>query len=348
MGVPGDRTQLSKNDGVVSYSTIISISESPVMPGVVWAGTDDGNLQVSRDGGLTFTEVGKNLPGLPANHHVLDLADRRVALRCRRRPTSRWTGTAATTSSRTCSSRTTTARRGRASSTTCRRTGNVQVVREDPKNKDLLYVGHRVRAVRLDRRRQAVEEVHEQPADRARRRHPRAPARRRSDRRDARRAACGLPTTSRRCSSSRRRWRTRTCALFDIRPAIAYLNDQQRGQQMGGQKVFVGENAPRGTTISYYLKSAASGDVKITIADVNGRTIRTLDGTKDAGINRVTGTSRRRRRRAGQGGGRWRRRARRLRRGRRARHLHRDADGQRQDADQAASRSSQDQWLPSR
>src|SRR6185503_19577612 len=68
MGVPGDRTQLSKNDGVVAYSTIISVSESPVMPGVVWAGTDDGNLQVSTDGGTTFSEVGKNLPGLPANH----------------------------------------------------------------------------------------------------------------------------------------------------------------------------------------------------------------------------------------------------------------------------------------
>ena len=38
------------------------------MPGVVWAGTDDGNVQVSRDGGPTFTEVGKNLPGLPPNH----------------------------------------------------------------------------------------------------------------------------------------------------------------------------------------------------------------------------------------------------------------------------------------
>ena len=68
MGVPGNRPQLSKNDGVTSYSTIISISESPILPGVVWAGTDDGNLQVSRDGGQTFTEVGKNLPGLPPNH----------------------------------------------------------------------------------------------------------------------------------------------------------------------------------------------------------------------------------------------------------------------------------------
>src|SRR3954453_15568855 len=68
MEAPGNVTQLSKNDGVVAYSTIITVSESPVMPGVVWAGTDDGNVQVSRDGGLTFTEVGKNLPGLSPNN----------------------------------------------------------------------------------------------------------------------------------------------------------------------------------------------------------------------------------------------------------------------------------------
>ncbi|HTE46620.1 MAG TPA: hypothetical protein VK636_15310, partial [Gemmatimonadaceae bacterium] len=65
MGVSGDKTQLSKNDGHTAYSTIIAVSESSVMPGVVWAGTDDGNVQVSRDGGLTFTEVGKNITGLP-------------------------------------------------------------------------------------------------------------------------------------------------------------------------------------------------------------------------------------------------------------------------------------------
>jgi len=76
--------------------------------------------------------------------------------------------------------------------------------------------------------------------------------------------------------------------LFDVRPAIAYLNDQQNNQQVTGQKVFIGENAPRGAAISYYLKSNASGDVKITISDFSGRVIRTLDGGKTAGINRVT------------------------------------------------------------
>jgi hypothetical protein len=51
--------------------------------------------------------------------------------------------------------------------------------------------------------------------------------------------------------------------------------------------VFIGENAPRGAAINYYLKSAASGDVKISITDGSGRVIRTLDGPKAAGINRV-------------------------------------------------------------
>ena len=45
---------LSKHDGVTAFSTITAVSESPVTAGVVWAGTDDGNLQVTRDGGATF------------------------------------------------------------------------------------------------------------------------------------------------------------------------------------------------------------------------------------------------------------------------------------------------------
>ncbi len=51
--------------------------------------------------------------------------------------------------------------------------------------------------------------------------------------------------------------------------------------------MFIGENAPRGAAINYYLKSVASGDVKISIADGTGRVIRTLDGPKTAGISRV-------------------------------------------------------------
>jgi hypothetical protein len=72
--------------------------------------------------------------------------------------------------------------------------------------------------------------------------------------------------------------------LFESRPAVAWLNDRKLGQQVTGQQVFQGENAPRGAAISYYLKSAASGPVRIQIADVTGRVIRDLEGMGTQGI----------------------------------------------------------------
>jgi hypothetical protein len=48
-----------------------------------------------------------------------------------------------------------------------------------------------------------------------------------------------------------------------------------------------GQNPPYGSSINYYLKSAPSGEVKVRIEDARGQTVRTLTGTKTAGINRV-------------------------------------------------------------
>jgi hypothetical protein len=49
-----------------------------------------------------------------------------------------------------------------------------------------------------------------------------------------------------------------------------------------------GQNPPYGAAINYFLKTAVSGDVKIRIEDSKGQTVRTLNGTKTAGLNRVT------------------------------------------------------------
>ena len=49
-----------------------------------------------------------------------------------------------------------------------------------------------------------------------------------------------------------------------------------------------GQNPPYGSSINYFLKSPASGSVTITIADQKGQVVRTLNGTKSAGLNRVT------------------------------------------------------------
>ncbi|HEU4435140.1 MAG TPA: hypothetical protein VFR51_17265, partial [Pyrinomonadaceae bacterium] len=49
-----------------------------------------------------------------------------------------------------------------------------------------------------------------------------------------------------------------------------------------------GQNPLYGAAISYYLKSAPSGDVRIQILDSKGQTLRTFNGTKNVGLNRVT------------------------------------------------------------
>lgn len=49
-------------NGDVPYSTITTIDQSPLDFSVIWAGTDDGNIQVTRDGGHTWELVSENLP----------------------------------------------------------------------------------------------------------------------------------------------------------------------------------------------------------------------------------------------------------------------------------------------
>ena len=58
------------NSSAEMHTTIYAIGESPRNPLVIWAGTDDGNLQVTRDGGKTWTNVVGNIQGLPKNAWV--------------------------------------------------------------------------------------------------------------------------------------------------------------------------------------------------------------------------------------------------------------------------------------
>ncbi|MCB0380786.1 MAG: hypothetical protein KDD24_05965 [Flavobacteriales bacterium] len=59
---------LSKdNSGAENHCTIFTIAESPLDAQIIWAGTDDGNVQVTQDDGKTWTNVTPNINGLPAN-----------------------------------------------------------------------------------------------------------------------------------------------------------------------------------------------------------------------------------------------------------------------------------------
>ncbi len=70
MGQRPNETTLSLDDGIPYYPTLSAIAESPVRRGLLYVGTDDGNVQVSQDGGITWVNTAELFPGLPETLHV--------------------------------------------------------------------------------------------------------------------------------------------------------------------------------------------------------------------------------------------------------------------------------------
>ncbi|MFB0565018.1 MAG: WD40/YVTN/BNR-like repeat-containing protein [Candidatus Aminicenantaceae bacterium] len=201
MGVLSDKNTLSRNDGIAFYGDIITISESPLKEGLLSVGTDDGNLQVSQDGGKTWKNVISKVPGVPKYTYVSRIV------------TSHFhEGTAYATfdghrNNDFKSYVFMTADYGetwKSISSNLPEGGTVNVIREHHRNPNLLFVG--------------TEQG-------------------------------------------------------------AYIKGSL------GHKVFVAPNPPFGVIISYYLKEKVKENVKIVITDSEGKTIRELNGPKEAGIN---------------------------------------------------------------
>ncbi|HEY4129551.1 MAG TPA: hypothetical protein VGM50_02990, partial [Gemmatimonadaceae bacterium] len=276
MGAAGTESQLSKNDGVTAFSTITAISESPVTAGVMWAGTDDGNLQVSRDDGVTFTNVAANLPDLPkgaldgptaywisridASH--FDPATAYVAVDGHRsddlKPYIFVTHDYGHTF--------------RNISTTLPAVGNVQVVREDPKNASLLFAGTEF-GLFVSRDAGAHWEkfmtnfptvrtddilIHPRDGDLIVATHGRS---------------LWIADDITALEQFTPAVASQDAYLFDPRATVAYLFDYHTDADIGGSKHFVGENPPRGTAISYYLKAPVSGEVSVSVLDAAGQTL---------------------------------------------------------------------------
>jgi len=285
MGQMGNVSMLSKNDGLSAYSTVITVSESPVNPSIIWAGTDDGNLQLTRDNMATFTNVTANLPGLPAGHmhwvarvvaSAHDSARAYVAVDGHRSDDAKPYAFVTNDFGRTFTS----------ISGNLPAYGNLQTIAEDPKNPDLLFAGTEFGLyISLNRGQSWQKFMNDYPTIRT------------DDIRVHSRDGdliVGSHGRSVYIADDITPLQQLTPAvvnsdahLFDIRPAVSWIQDRKLVQQVTGQMVFRGENAPAGTSINYYLKAASSAPVRITIADISGRTVRELEGTGAQGINRV-------------------------------------------------------------
>ncbi|HEY2934189.1 MAG TPA: hypothetical protein VGK99_20810 [Acidobacteriota bacterium] len=282
MGIPGDKPMASKNDGTANYGNITTLAESPILPGVLWVGTDDGNVQLTRDGGTTWTNTSDRVPDVSKTHQVsrvepshFDAAtcyvsfdghrgdDLKPYLFVTRDYGATWKPLPGNLPQ-----------------------ANINVVREDPKNKNLLYLGTEFgfyvslnggaewKPMMTGMPTVRVDDILVHPRDN-----------------DVIAATHGrsiyildditpLQQMSDKIVSSETH-------LFDVRPGTQWLQDVTLSRTFGGAKNFRASNPPAGTAISYYLKAPASEEVKITISDIDGKVVRTLEGTKEAGINRV-------------------------------------------------------------
>ena len=59
--------------GAEMHTTILSVGVSPIEAGLIWVGTDDGNVQITRDNGATWTNVADRIPGLPPGIWIPDV-----------------------------------------------------------------------------------------------------------------------------------------------------------------------------------------------------------------------------------------------------------------------------------
>ena len=58
------------NSGAENHTTIFTVTESPLNENIIWVGTDDGNVQVTSDGGKNWKNVIENIEGVPNNTWV--------------------------------------------------------------------------------------------------------------------------------------------------------------------------------------------------------------------------------------------------------------------------------------
>jgi len=74
MGGPVPERALSRHDGQTSFSTLTTIAESPLDAKLLYTGSDDGQVQVTKDGGQKWTNLTARIPGLPPGTYVSSVA----------------------------------------------------------------------------------------------------------------------------------------------------------------------------------------------------------------------------------------------------------------------------------
>lgn len=274
-----------ENTSAEYYTTIITLAESPVQKGHIWVGTDDGNIQVTTDGGKNWTNVVKNVRGIPANsvvshvepsrqnaqtayvsfeRHMFD--DFRPYIFKTTDGGKNWTALAGNLPPK----------------------AYVQVVREDPRNPSLLYAGTEIGLfasysggkewIPLNLKNLPNVSVHDIMV------HPRE--------NDLILATHGrsvwIYDDATPLQSMTPAIVSSNAHLFPVRPGLRYAT---RFTRYGiGDKAFAGPNPAYGALITYYLKEKPDDKAtfKVQIMDQAGKVVQDIEKpAKEKGLNRI-------------------------------------------------------------
>ncbi|MFQ5708476.1 MAG: WD40/YVTN/BNR-like repeat-containing protein [bacterium] len=269
------------NSTAENHCTIFTISESPLDEQVIWVGTDDGNVQVTTDGGKSWRNVVGNIAGLPGNTWCSTIEASHY---------DRATAYATFDGHRTGDKKVyvyKTIDLGKTWQAIA--TGDIKgyahVIREDLVNSNLLFLGTEFGLyVSLDGGAQWARFTGKLPKVSVREIaiHPRES--------DVILATHGRGIFIIDDITPLRQITQEVLAsdvhVFDLRPIPVKIPVGK--QQFPGNGDFVGRNPAEVATITYYLKKRhVFGDLKIEVYDPDGKLIKTLPGGKRRGINRV-------------------------------------------------------------
>ena len=264
-----------------NYGTIVTISQSPLDRRIIWVGTDDGNVQLTRDGGATWTDVTSHLPAEVRKEWVSRIDASRfsagrayVAINGHYdsdfRPHTFVTDDLGAT--------------WRTLSAGLPADGPAKVVREDPYNPDLLFAGTEFALyASIDRGERwvhlsnglptvAVDDVQIHPRE-----HDLIVA--------THGAALWVMDDIEALEGASAKSLAEPATLFDLR--TAYSGAYVLGTQDPSPDEFSAKNAPDGAIIDYHIKSYTGDTVRIAIKSPQGYVVRTLEGPDYPGINRV-------------------------------------------------------------
>ena len=262
-----------------TYGTIVALSESPKDRNVIWAGTDDGNVQVTRDGGKSWTNVADNIAGVPRGFWIsrlqasnFDAARAYVTIDGHRSDDFHAYVFATDDYGKTWRSITNELK------------DPVKAFREDPVNQDLLFAGTEFgifmsntrgahwTSIKGDLPTVSVDDIQIHPRDH-----------------DMIIATHGRSIYVMDDISGLEQLTAakmdQPAVLFDPRPATEFYYNPIGG--LWGAHVFKAKNPPSGAYINYYLKGTPTEDVSITIEDAKGNKIRELDASNRSGLNRA-------------------------------------------------------------